>query len=100
MALEEGHKMLGTALPMYHRESEAPMNHSMFEAMKMLEVGAMSELMRAGNSHGSNPGYLQVDLLASWALVFGELDRASHLLAEANCYRSTEKNGVKRNQKR
>jgi hypothetical protein len=109
MALVEGHKMMGTALPMYHRASEVPpMNQPMFDPMQMLEVeeAPMSELIRVGNSHMSSSEHLLVvhlkilaswvavfgkedehllvvhlRILASWAAVFGEEDRALHSLA-------------------
>ena len=75
MALMEDHKMLETALPMYHRASEVPpMNRSMFDPMQVLEEEApMSELTRVGNSHMSSSEHLLVDhlMLASWAVVFG-----------------------------
>lgn len=87
--------MLGTVLPTYHRGSEVlPMNHSVFEAMQMPEVEVpMLELMPVGNSHMSNSEHLlvgHVEMLASWVVVFGELDRAFHSRVEANCKRSTK----------
>ena len=77
MASVEGHMMLGTALPKYHRASEAPpMNHLAFDPMKMLESeeAPMSVWIRVGNSHMSSSEHLLVDrleMLASWAAVFG-----------------------------
>jgi hypothetical protein len=87
MALTEGHKMLGTALPMYHRASEVPpMNHSVIDPMLVLgaEEAAMSELMRVGNCHMSSSEHLLEDhlkMLASWVAVFGMKDRAFRSLA-------------------
>ena len=77
MALVEGHKMLGTPLPMSHRASEVPpMNYPMFDPMQVLEAeeAPMSELIRVGNSHMSSSEHLLVDhlkTLASWVAVFG-----------------------------
>jgi hypothetical protein len=92
MALVEGHKMLGTALPMFHRASEVPpMNHSVFvfDPMQVLdaEEAPMSESIQVGNFHMSSSEHLQADhleILASWVVVFGMLDRAFQLLVEAN----------------
>jgi hypothetical protein len=90
MAWMEGHKTLGTALPicMYHQASEVPpMNHPVFEPMQLLEEeeAPMSELLQVGNSHMSSSKHLLVDHLemqASWVVVFGMLDRAFHSLAD------------------
>ena len=57
MGLEEGHKMMGTALPMYHRASEVhPKNQSMFDPMQMLEAeeAPMWELIPVGSSQMSS----------------------------------------------
>lgn len=96
MVLLEGHKMLETALPMYHRASEVPpMNHSVIDPMQVLEAeqeleaeeAPMSELIRVDNFHMSSSEHLLVDhleILASWVVVFGMLDRVFQSLAEAN----------------
>ena len=77
MAFVEGHKMMGTALPMYHRASEAPpMNQSAIDPMQVLEMeeAPMSELIWVGSSHMSSSEHLLVGhlkILASWVAVFG-----------------------------
>lgn len=90
MVFVEGHKMLGTALPMYHRASDVPpTNHSVsrFGPMQVLEAeeAPMSELIWVGNSHMSSSEHLLVDhlkILASCVVaVFGMWDRVFHSLA-------------------
>ena len=77
MEFVEGHKTLGTALPMYHRASEVPpMNHSKFDPMWVVVAAgeAMSEMIWVGNSHMSSSEHLLEDrlkILASWVAVFG-----------------------------
>ena len=87
MEFVEGHKTLGTALPMYHRASEVlPKNQLMFDPMQVLEAeeAPMWEMLWVGNSHMSSCEHLLVDhfeIQASWVAVFGMQDRALHSLA-------------------
>jgi hypothetical protein len=77
MGLMDRHKMLGTALPMYHRASEVhPKDHSMFDPMQVVEMeeDPMSEMIWVGNSRKSSSEHLLVDhlkILASWVAEFG-----------------------------
>ena len=87
MALMEGHKMLVTALPMYHRASEVlPMNHPMIDPMKVLgaEQAPMSDLIRVDNCHMSSSEHLLEDhlkMLASWVVAVFGVDRVFRSLA-------------------